>query len=137
MIVSEEVFEQKIVSGLQTRSSVPKASVLASRLSTIASRTMSQPERSSSRVVVDSFARAASRAAASSLPFSTARAIEPSMRERPLRPRSSVTSRTRVSYPAFAATSAMPAPMSPAPSTPTLSIFIVTLRAIPEPRTED
>jgi hypothetical protein len=81
---------------LQAASSARKVSFFASTFSTIASMTMSQSDRASRLVVVERRARAASRSAPGSFPFSTALASEPSMRARPFFARSSVTSRTSV-----------------------------------------
>src|SRR5690606_30032543 len=58
---------------------------------------------------------------------STAFASEPSMRPRPCSMADCVTSRTRTSKPAFAATSAMPLPIRPQPTTPTVRIANVPL----------
>ena len=77
VIVSEEVFEQKIVSGLQAASSVRYVSFFRSRFSTIASMIRSQSARSSRRAVDAMRFRAASRSPADSLPLSTAFASEP------------------------------------------------------------
>src|SRR5690349_17629037 len=87
----------------------------------------SQSARSSSRVVDEIRFHAASRSAAASLPLSTARPSEPSTRDSPFFASSSLTSRTTVSYPDLAHTSAIPEPMRPAPRTPTLRIAIVLL----------
>src|SRR5690606_23185109 len=69
---------------------------------------------------------AASRSSAASFPFSTARPMLFSIALLPFWQCSSLTSRTRVSYPARADTSAIPLPMSPHPSTATLRISAIS-----------
>src|SRR5262245_26938367 len=62
---------------------------------------------------------AASRSPGCSLPFSTSLASDFSMPARPFSSTGAATSRTSVSYPAAAATWAMPLPINPQPNTPT------------------
>ena len=62
------------------------------------------------------------RASSSSLPDFTARSSEVSMRLRPADTAASLMSQTVTAHPALAETSAIPAPMSPAPTTPTRSM---------------
>ena len=58
------------------------------------------------------------RASSSSLPDFTARSSDVSMRLRPADTAASLMSQTVTAHPALAETSAIPAPMSPAPTTP-------------------
>src|SRR6266550_7085156 len=118
-IVRLDVLEAKIVPGPHKPSSSRKSTFLSARSSVIASITMSTVRRSATTVVNFSRLSAASRSAGWSLPFSTSLPSDFSM---PARPRSRIsleTSRTMVSYPAVAATWAMPLPIKPQPSTPT------------------
>src|SRR5882762_6014696 len=118
-IVRLEVFEAKMVPGPQSPSSSMKSTFLSARSSVIASITMSTLRRSATTVVDVSRLSAASRSAGWSFPFSTSLPSDFSM---PARPRSRIsleTSRTIVSYPAVAATWAIPLPIKPQPSTPT------------------
>src|SRR5436305_3682932 len=125
VMVSEEVLLAKRASFFTTSSRAEKILFFSSRFSTIASTTMSQSARSSSFTVPERRATASSRAEASSLPRSTALPSEPPIFWTPLSTSSSVTSRTTVSYPERAATSAMPEPIRPQPSTPTFLIFFM------------
>src|SRR5436309_7801873 len=118
-IVRLDVLEAKIVPGPHKPSSSRKSTFLSARSSVIASIRMSTVRRSATTVVNFSRLSAASRSAGWSLPFSTSLPSDFSM---PARPRSRIsweTSRTVVSYPAVAATWAMPLPIKPQPSTPT------------------
>src|SRR6058998_2397253 len=118
-IVRLDVLEAKIVPGPHKPSSSRKSTFLSAKSSVIASITMSTLPRSATTVVNVSRLSAASRSAGWSLPFSTSLPSDFSM---PARPRSRIsleTSRTIVSYPAVAATWAMPLPIKPQPSTPT------------------
>ena len=56
------------------------------------------------------------------------------MRERPAETAASLMSQTVTSVPALAATSAIPAPMSPAPTTPTRSMDSLMLSLRRRPR---
>src|SRR6266850_689695 len=118
-IVRLDVLEAKIVPVPQRPSSSRKSTFLSARSSVIASITMSTLRRSATTVVNVSRLSAASRSAGWSFPFSTSLPSDFSM---PPRPRSRIsleTSRTIVSYPAVAATWAIPLPIKPQPSTPT------------------
>src|SRR5436305_10296366 len=125
VMVSEEVLLAKRASFFTTSSRVEKIFFFSSRLSTIASITMSQSARSSSFTVPERRDSVSSRTEASSLPLSTALPSEPPIFWSPLSTSSSVISRTTVSYPERAATSAMPEPIRPQPSTPTFLIFFM------------
>ncbi len=119
VIVSELVFEAKIVPSPHRPSSSPKRAFFASSSSTIASITTSQPASSATLVVKLRRFQAASRSSAESFPFSTARSMDLAILPRPASSSSSLTSRTITSKPLLAATSATPLPMSPQPITPT------------------
>src|SRR2546425_3231677 len=118
-IVRLDVLDAKIVPAPHKPSSSRKSTFLSARSSVIASITMSTLRRSATTVVNVSRVSAASRSAGWSFPFSTSLASDFSM---PARPRSNTSlemSRTIVSYPAVAATWAIPLPIKPQPSTPT------------------
>src|SRR2546421_3852538 len=123
-----DVLEAKIVAGGHRPSSSFHRAFLSSRSSVTASRTMSHPFRSAVVVVNRRRFRAASRSAAGSLPFSTNLASDFSIPPRALSHICCDTSRTMVSYPAIAATCAMPLPMRPHPSTPTRLMSLIALR---------
>src|SRR4051812_42183577 len=125
VMVSDEVLLANRASFFTTSSRLEKIFFFSSRFSTIASITMSQSARSSSFTVPERRDSVSSRAEASSLPRSTALPSEPPIFWIPLSTSSSVTSRTTVSYPERAATSAMPEPIRPQPSTPTFLIFFI------------
>src|SRR5512138_678794 len=117
----DEVLLARIAAGPQARSSAANSSFLSRGSSVAASTTRSQPPRSSTAVVKRRRASAASRSAAASFPFSTA---TPRLRSRRALPRATASpsiSRTVVAYPARIATSAIPLPMRPQPTTPILS----------------
>src|SRR5882762_3672833 len=118
-IVRLDVLEAKIVPVPQRPSSSRKSTFLSARSSVIASITMSTLRRSATTVVNVSRLSAASRSAGWSFPFSTSLPSDFSMLARPRSRISLETSRTIVSYPAVAATWAMPLPIKPQPSTPT------------------
>src|SRR5438874_3060218 len=118
-IVRLEVLEAKIVPAPHRPSSSRKSTFLSARSSVIASITMSTLRMSATVVVNVSRLRAASRSAGWSFPFSTSLASDFSMPARPRLSTSFETSRTIVSYPAVAATWAIPLPIKPQPSTPT------------------
>jgi hypothetical protein len=90
----------------------------------MASMTMSQSARSSSEVVPRMRPRISACCSGVMLPFSANFARDFSIPEKPRSHNSSVTSRTTTSQPAAAAVWAMPEPISPQPSTPTLLISI-------------
>ena len=73
-------------------------------------------------------------ASSSSFPARTAFCNDVSMRERPAATAASLMSQTVTSVPALAATSAIPAPMSPAPTTPTRSMDSLMLSLRRRPR---
>src|SRR5437016_1208333 len=118
-IVRLDVLEAKIVPAPHSPSSSTKSTFLSARSSVIASITMSTLRMSATAVVNVSRLSAASRSAGWSLPFSTSLASDFSMPARPRSNTSLETSRTIVSYPAVAATWAMPLPIKPQPRTPT------------------
>src|SRR5438105_5579073 len=118
-IVRLDVLEAKIVPAPHRSSSSTKSTFLSARSSVIASITMSTLRMSATAVVNVSRLSAASRSAGWSLPFSTSLASDFSMPARPRFSTSFETSRTIVSYPAVAATWAIPLPIKPQPSTPT------------------
>ena len=106
--------------GPQIRSSSAKSSRFGSSSSTIASITRSQSARSASSVVSVSRPIASSRAACSSCPFSVLRVRKCAIRPRASHRARDVTSRPRVSTPASMQSCAIPAPIAPSPTTPTL-----------------
>src|SRR5205809_4279214 len=110
--------------------SLPRA-FLSSRSSVTASTTMSHVFRSAVVVVKRRRLRVASRSAAASFPFSTNLASDFSIPARALSQTCWDTSRTVVSYPAAAATWAIPLPMSPEPSTPTRLMSVMALPRSP------
>src|SRR2546427_11130163 len=120
----DEVLEARIARGGQTRSSLANVSFLSGWFSVIASTTRSQSWRSSSRVVPPMRPSASSFAFASILPRATSASSVVLRLPRPRWSRSSLASTTVVAKPAWAETCAMPDPMSPQPSTPTLSMGI-------------
>ncbi len=96
-IVRLDVFDAKIVAGPHRPSNSLKRAFLRVRSSVIASITMSTPFRSATVVVNVSRLSVASRAAASSLPFSTNLASDFPIPARPRSSSSFATSRTTVS----------------------------------------
>src|SRR5881296_3421976 len=118
-MVRLDVFEAKMVAGPHRPSSSFQRAFLSSRSSVTASTTMSHGFRSAVVVVKCRRLRVASRSAAETFPFSTNLASDFSIPARALSHTCWDTSRTVVSYPAAAATWAMPLPISPQPSTPT------------------
>src|SRR6266487_4366211 len=125
-IVRLEVFEAKMAAGPHRPSSSFHRAFLSSRSSVTASTTMSQGLRSAVAVVKCRRLRVASRSAAGIFPFSTNLASDFSMPARALSQTCWDTSRTVVSYPAAAATWAIPLPMSPQPSTPTRLMSVMS-----------
>ena len=97
VMVSEEVLLAKMASFLTTSSRAEKVLRFSSRFSTIASTTTSQSARAARSTVPERRETASSRAAASSLPFSTALPREPWIFPSPFSSSSSLTSRTTVS----------------------------------------
>ena len=121
---SDDVFELKMVWSPQMPSSVAKRSFLMSRFSMMASTTRSQLEKSARSVVKVIFPMTAALSSSVILPFSTALPRNLSILPLPLARAASSTSRTTTSYPACAAICAMPDPMRPQPTTPTVLISI-------------
>src|SRR5213595_2928894 len=125
-MVRLDVFELKMVAGPHRPSSSFQRAFLSSRSSVTASTTMSHVFRSAVVVVKRRRLRVASRSAAASFPFSTNLASDFSIPARALSQTCWDTSRTVVSYPAAAATWAIPLPMSPEPSTPTRLMSVMS-----------
>src|SRR5216110_696145 len=125
-MVRLDVFEAKMVAGPHRPSSSFQRAFLSSRSSVTASTTMSHVFRSAVVVVKRRRLRVASRSAAASFPFSTNLASDFSIPARALSQTCWDTSRTVVSYPAAAATWAIPLPMSPQPSTPTRLMSVMS-----------
>ena len=117
---SADVFVARTASGRQIRSSSAKSSRFGPSSSTIASITTSQSANASSSVVRARRLMASSRARCSSCPFSVLRVRKCPIRSRACSPSSDVTSRPMVSIPASTQSCAIPAPMAPSPTTPTL-----------------
>src|SRR6266704_2369724 len=130
-MVRLDVFEAKMVAGPHRPSSSFHRAFLSSRSSVTASTTMSHVFRSAVVVVKRRRLRVASRSAAASFPFSTNLASDFSIPARALSQTCCDTSRTVVSYPAAAATWAIPLPMSPEPSTPTRLMSVMALPRSP------
>ena len=84
VMVSELVFDAKMVSGPHRPSSSPKSAFFTSRSSTMASMTISHGARSATLVVKVRRASAASRSSAEIFSLETARSRDFSMRARPL-----------------------------------------------------
>ena len=118
--VSDEVLLAKIVDAGQSPSSARNNSCLAGKFSMIASTIKSQSFKSSIAVVPFNRPRISPCTAAVIVPFSANRAKFFSMPFNPLSTRSGFTSRTTVSKPAAAHTCAIPEPINPHPTTPTL-----------------
>src|SRR2546422_47881 len=125
-IVRLDVFDAKMVAGPHKPSSSFQRVFLSSRSSVTASTTTSHAFRSAVAVVKCKRLRDASRSAAVIFPFSTNLASDFSIAARALSQTCWDTSRTVVSYPAAAATWAMPLPMSPEPSTPTRLMSVMS-----------
>src|SRR6266403_122254 len=125
-IVRLDVFEAKMAAGPHRPSSSFQRAFLSSRSSVTASTTMSHVFRSAVVVVKRRRLRIASRSAAETFPFSTNLASDFSIPARALSHTCWDTSRTVVSYPAAAATWAMPLPISPQPSTPTRLMSVMS-----------
>ena len=134
VIVREEVLEANMVSGPHRSFSAENSSFFAAISSMMASITRCRSARSERSVEKRRRLHAASRSASVSLPLSTARSSDLRIRSRPPSISSSLTSRTTTSKPAFAATSAMPLPMSPHPTTPTVSMTTTERPRWGEPR---
>src|SRR4029077_16225621 len=125
-IVRLDVFDAKMVAGPHNPSSSFQRAFLRSRSSVTASTTMSHVFRSAVVVVKCRRLRVASRSAAETFPFSTNLASDFSIPARALSHTCWTTSRTAVTFPAAAATWAMPLPISPQPSTPTRLMSVMS-----------
>ena len=125
-IVRLDVFDAKIVCAAHSALSSFQIAFLSSRSSTMASTTMSAGARSATFVVNVSRPSVSVRACSVSFPFSIALASDFSMLARARAADASSTSRTMVLNPFTAATCAMPEPMSPPPSTPTVAIVVIS-----------
>ena len=136
VMLSEEVLLANSVSGGQTASSARNSSSLTCFCSVTASITRSQAASCSSSVVPRRRARIASRSPFSSRCRATARSSRSSIACRPRCSVASSTSRTIVSRPAVAVTCAIPPPIRPQPTTPTLRTCIADVPPLrPIPRT--
>ena len=114
-----EVFVARTAPSAHTRSSSVKRCCLAARSSTIDSTTRSHGPSSPRSVTTWTRARVAARSASSRVPRSTCLASDFSSPAKRASTLAWARLRTTTSNPAFAATSATPAPMIPAPTTPT------------------
>ena len=124
---SDEVLVARIVSARHTLSMVAKISCFRSSRSGTASMTRSTSARSSIEVLNRTRPTSASRSSSDSLPRRTARSVECAKCSRPRCRASSVGSTPTTCRPSRANTSAIPAPIVPRPTTPT----VVKFRAIP------
>src|SRR5699024_1398122 len=118
---NEDVLVAKIVPGGQILSRSPKTSCLMFMCSGTASTTKSASERSSREVVKVRRASIAARSSSLSFPLPTARESDLSTWPRPRSHASWSLSTPTTLKPARANTSAIPAPIVPSPTTPTLS----------------
>src|SRR6266487_950037 len=125
-IVRLDVFDAKMAAGPHRPSSSFHRAFLSYRSSVTASTTMSHVFRSAVAVVKCRRLRVASRSAAGTFPFSTNLSSDFSIPARALSQTCWDTSRTVVSYPAAAATWAIPLPISPEPSTPTRLMSVMS-----------
>ena len=123
-----------IASSRTTDSSTRKSSCFTARSSYAASITTSQSARSASAVVRLSRPSAASRASCASVPFSTFRLRKYAIWSRACSARASSTSRPTVWNPASIASCAIPEPIAPRPTTPSLRISRATARDAIAPR---
>ena len=126
---SVEVLVARMASSLHTSLSSRNSSRLVARSSTIDSITRSQSARSCRREVAVTRARVASRSSAVSLPRSTCLASDLSREATMASADSCWRDRRTTVWPLLAATSAMPEPMIPEPTMPTL--LIVMARRLP------
>ena len=126
----ELVLVARIASGWQTRSSSAKICRLRSSCSGTASTTRSTSARSAIAVVQRIWASSASRSAGDSLPFATARSVEPVRVARPRSRAVSLISTACTAIPLRAKTSTIPAPMVPSPTTPTVRNSRATLPSL-------
>src|SRR5437016_85229 len=137
VMVREDVLLAKIVAGGHIASSAPKSSRFAGSCSMIASTMTSQSLRSSTFVVPLSRPRISRFAASVIVPFSASRFRFLSMLLSPLSSNSALTSHTTVGNPDAAATCAMPDPIRPHPTTPTLRIAIFSSWKCHPPRRQE
>ncbi len=119
-IGSDEVFEARIASGPATASRRLKTSRLTSSFSTMASTTASQPARSSRAPAGSMRPIAASVSTSSALPSATRFLRRAAIFSRALAAAPSMASNRRTDTPPWAATCAMPDPMAPAPTMPSM-----------------
>src|SRR5687768_8228749 len=131
MIGMEEVLLASRQSGATIPPSAVNTADFSCSFSTTASTTTFRSARSASSVVKDSRASAASRSASVNFPARTARPSDVVSLSWADSAAASSTSRTSTSWPARAETSAMPDPMMPPPTTPTLSAMILLVLALP------
>ena len=118
-IRSEEVLEASTASGPTTAATAPNSSRFSSSSSGAASISSSQPVRSPNSWVGRTRAWAASASASLQRPRAAPLASASPSRVAPFSAASGKVSNRRVSKPPSAASWAMPAPMVPAPRTPT------------------
>src|SRR6516162_2868114 len=131
MIGMLEVLDASTASGsVTTRSSSAKICALTASSSRMASITSCRSARSFKSVVRVSWLSARSRSRSVTLPALTPRSSDFTMRLRPAVISASVGSYTVTPTPARTATSAMPDPICPAPTTPTRSIA-ASLTSVP------
>ena len=128
VIESEEVLLAKTAVGGTSLSRAWKTSRFASTFSTTASTTSSHGARSRSSVVPLMFASTLSRSSAVTFPFATPSSRNFRIRPRPLSRVGLSTSRTHVRSPAWALTCAIPEPMRPHPTTPTVFNAAIAFR---------
>src|SRR6516165_9016964 len=129
MIGMLEVLDASTDSGsVTTRSSSAKICALTASSSTTASITSCRSARSLMSVVKASWESARSRSRSVTLPALTPRSSDFTMRLRPAAISASVGSYTVTPTPARTATSAIPDPICPAPTTPTRSITACLLK---------
>ncbi len=120
VIDSELVFVAIIVPDGHSASNSARTARLSSIRSGTASTTSPQPATADNSVPAWIRPKSASRSASVNLPRLTARSVEWRMWPSPLASVSSLSSTPTTSMPARARTSAIPAPMVPSPTTPTL-----------------
>ena len=122
VIDNDDVLDTNTTSGRVILSSSVNTSAFSSRLSGIASITRSTSDRSDSEVLYRIRASSASRPASSSLPPESARSVECRRWPRPRSTLASSSSTVTTSSPLRASTSAIPAPIVPRPTTPTVEM---------------
>ncbi|MCY1243595.1 hypothetical protein D9M72_566190 [compost metagenome] len=127
VIDSEDVFEAMTASSRRIASSLAISSRLTSSFSTMASSTMSQPARSSSAPQGLTRASVASASAALILPLSASLASVSCRYWRAAATACGLASYRLTVRPAWAAICAMPRPMAPVPTTPSVSMVKVLI----------